>query len=255
MRRLRRARTPGLLRDVVYGEVKQWILTGQFVPGQFLGEEALAQRLGVSRTPVREALGRVARDGLVEIVAHRGAFIRWPSASDVEERFDIRIAIETLALRRAFPKLSEDTLRDLLARVRRQRARIARTSYAEIEQLAIEVHMVVLEAANNRRIIDLTHQLREQVYIASTLYRNPDGTVNLARVRRVVEDHERFLAALLDRDPERAVRELEEHLVRIKDLVIAAVQEARLVRSDPGREARVPRRVAVRKAHVARRDR
>ena len=244
MRRLRRPRTPGLLRDLVYAEVKQWILTGQFVPGQFLGEEALAQRLGVSRTPVREALGRVARDGLVEIVAHRGAFIRWPSAADVEERFDIRIAIETLALRRAFPRLSEGTLRDLLARVRQQRARIARTSYAEIEQLAIEVHMIVLEAAGNRRIIDLTHQLREQVYIASTLYRNPDGTVNLARVRRVVEDHERFLVALLDRDPEGAVRELEAHLVRIKDVVIAAVQEARLVSRDP-----------VREAHAARRDR
>jgi len=224
-RRPARLRGPGLLRDLVYDQAKEWILTGEFVSGEFLGEEALAERLGVSRTPVREALGSLQRDGLVEIVPHRGAFIRWPSPRDVEERFDIRIAIETLALRRAFPKLDEDVLRRLLDRVREQQERIESASYQEIEQLSIEVHMVVLEAAGNRRVIDLTHQLREQVYIASTLYRNPGGSVSVPRVRKVAEDHEAFLLALLDRDLPRAVRELEAHLVRIRDMVIAAVQD------------------------------
>jgi DNA-binding GntR family transcriptional regulator len=227
-RRTPLARGPRLLRDLVYDRVKDWILTGEFVPGEFLGEGALAERLGVSRTPVREALGHLERDGLVEIVAHRGAFIRWPSAKDVEERFDIRIAIETLALRRAYPKLTEDVVRGLLERVRTQRDRIEQASYQEIEQLSIQVHMAVLEAAGNRRIIDLTHQLREQVYIASTLYRNPDGTVSLPRVRRVADDHEAILLALLDRDLTRAERELESHLVRTKDMVIATVQDAQL---------------------------
>jgi DNA-binding GntR family transcriptional regulator len=220
-----RLRGPRLLRDLVYAQVKEWILTGEFGSGEFLGEEALAERLGVSRTPVREALGSLQRDGLVEIVPHRGAFIRWPSPRDVEERFDIRIAIETLALRRGFPKLSQDVLRRLLDRVREQRGRIESASYQEIEELSIEVHMVVLEAAGNRRLIDLTHQLREQVYIASTLYRTPDGSVSVPRVRQVAEDHEAILLALLDRDLERAVRELEAHLVRTKDMVITAVQE------------------------------
>ncbi|MBI1959147.1 MAG: FCD domain-containing protein, partial [Candidatus Rokubacteria bacterium] len=142
----------------------------------------------------------------------------------VEERFDIRIAIETLALRRGFPGLGEDVLKRLLDRVREQQERIERASYQEIERLSIEVHMVVLEAAGNQRIIDLTHQLREQVYIASTLYRDPDGTVSLPRVRQVAADHEAILSALIERDLERAVRELEGHLVRIKDMVIAAVQ-------------------------------
>jgi len=221
-----RPRGRRLLREEVYEQIKAWILTGEFYPGQFLGEESLAERVSVSRTPVRETLGHLERDGLVEIVPHRGAFVRWPSPRDVEERFEIRSAIEVLALRRAYPKLSESTLRDLLERVRRQRARIARASYAEIEQLAVEVHMAVLEAAGNRRIIDLTQQLREQVYIASTLYRNPDGSVSLPRVRQVTKDHEALLTALLDGDLESAVRELEAHLVRTKDLVIAAVQEA-----------------------------
>lgn len=239
-RRPARPRSPRLLRHLVYDQVKEWILTGEFVPGGFLGEEALGERLGVSRTPVREALGSLQRDGLVEIVPHRGAFIRWPSPRDVEERFDIRIAIETLALRRAFPGLGEDVLKRLRDRVREQQERIERASYQEIEQLSIEVHMVVLEAAGNRRIIDLTHQLREQVYIASTLYRDPDGAVSLPRVRQVAADHEAILSALLERDLERAVRELEAHLVRIKDMVIAAVQEgqrrtAQLERLQPAR--------------------
>lgn len=227
-RRTSPVRGPRLLRDLVYDRVKEWIITGEFVPGEFLGEASLADRLGVSRTPVRETLGHLERDGLVQIVPHRGAFIRWPSPKDVEERFDIRIAIETLALRRAFPKLSEEVLRDLLQRVRAQRDRIEQASYQEIEQLSIQVHMAVLEAAGNRRIIDLTHQLREQVYIASTLYRNPDGSVSLPRVRQVAADHEAIITALLDRDLERAASELEAHLVRTKDMVIAAVQDAQL---------------------------
>jgi DNA-binding GntR family transcriptional regulator len=227
-RRTSPVRGPRLLRDLVYDRIKEWIITGAFVPGEFLGEASLADRLGVSRTPVRETLGHLERDGLVQIVPHRGAFIRWPSPNDVEERFDIRIAIETLALRRAFPRLTEEVLRDLLQRVRAQRDRIDQASYQEIEQLSIQVHMAVLEAAGNRRIIDLTHQLREQVYIASTLYRNPDGTVSLPRVHQVADDHEAIITALLDRDLERAASELEAHLVRTKDMVIAAVQDAQL---------------------------
>ena len=221
----RRARGPRLLRDLVYERVKEWIVTGEFYPGQFLGEVALGERLGVSRTPVREALGHLHRDALVEIVPHRGAFVGWPSPRDVEECFDIRIAIETLALRRAFPKLSAESLRGLLERVRRQRETIERASYAEIERLSIEVHMAVLEAAGNRRIIDLTHQLREQVYIASTLYRDADGRVDIPRATRIARDHEAILTALIERDLERALGALEAHLAKTSEMVIAAVQD------------------------------
>ncbi len=224
LRRPARPRAPRLLRDVAYDRIKDWVLTGEFVPGQFLGEQALAERVGVSRTPVREALANLQRDGLVDLVAHRGAFIRWPSPRDVEERFDIRIAIETLALRRAFPKLTEEVVQPLLDRVRRQRES-ATASYRDIEQLSIDVHMAVLETAGNRRIIALTHQLRQQVYIASTLYRNADGTVNAGRVRQVQDDHEAMLEALLARDLDGALRQLEAHLERTKEMVIEVVQE------------------------------
>jgi DNA-binding GntR family transcriptional regulator len=225
LRRPARPRSRRLLRDLAYDRIKAWVLTGEFLPEQFLGEQTLAERLGVSRSPVREALANLQRDGLVDLVAHRGAFIRWPSPGDVEERFDIRIAIETLALRRAFPKLTGEVLQPLLDRVRRQRESVATASYRDIEQLSIDVHMAVLEAAGNQRIIALTHQLREQVYIASTLYRNADGTVNVGRVRQVQDDHEAMLVALLARDLDGALRALETHLVRTKEMVIEAVQE------------------------------
>jgi DNA-binding GntR family transcriptional regulator len=225
LQRPARPRARRLLRDVAYDRIKAWVLTGEFLPEQFLGEQVLAERLGVSRSPVREALANLQRDGLVDLVAHRGAFIRWPSPGDVEERFDIRTAIETLALRRAFPKLTREMLQPLLDRVRQQRESLATASYRDIEQLSIDVHMAVLETAGNRRIIALTHQLREQVYIASTLYRNADGTVNAGRVRQVQDDHEAMLVALLARDLDGALRALETHLVRTKEMVIEAVKE------------------------------
>jgi DNA-binding GntR family transcriptional regulator len=216
---------PSLLRDQVRERVKQSILTGEFSPGQFLGELWLAERLAVSRTPVREALAALQRDGLVDMAPRRGAFVRWPSPKDVEDLFDVRIGIELQALKRAFPKLSRDTLRSLLERVERQEADLERAGYKNIEQLGVEVHLTVLRAAGNRPLTALSHQLREQVYIATTLYRNLDGSVNLPRVQQVAKDHRALLSALIAGDLQGALGELEAHLVRTREMVIAALRE------------------------------
>lgn len=218
-------KSPRLLRENVYDQIKQQILTGALRPGRFLGEEQVARRLAVSRTPIREALARLQRDGLVEIVPHRGAFVRWPSARDVEEVFDIRIGLEVLALRKAFPRLTEGMLRPLLERVDRQAATLATLTHRDVEDLNVDIHMTVLEAAGNQRIIELIRQLREQVYVGSTLYQSTDGTVNPSRVGRIMAEHRELLIALLDRDLDRAVRMLEEHLASAREMVMTALRE------------------------------
>ena len=218
--------TPRLLREDVYHTVKRKIVAGELHPGQFLGEESLAASVGVSRTPVREALALLERDGLVQIVPHRGAFVRWPSARDVEDVFDIRIAVEGMALRKALPRLEEATLRSLLARLERQAGDLATLAAREVEALSVDIHMAVLRAADNERAASLIRQFREQVYKGSTLYQAPDGRLSEPRVRRVIADHRELLLALLQRDPDGAARVLERHLADMRDMVLEAIRES-----------------------------
>jgi DNA-binding GntR family transcriptional regulator len=216
---------PRLLREDVYEAVRGDIVTGELRPGQFLGEEGLASRLGMSRTPVREALVRLQRDGLIEIVPHRGAFVRWPSSKDVEEVFDIRIAVEGAALRKAFPRLDEAVLRALLDRLERQAANLASVAPGEVEALSVEIHMTPLRAAGNARAVGLIRQFREQVYPGSMLYATPDGRLSVARARRVITGHRELLTALAARDQEQALRVLERHLTDMKEMVTEALRE------------------------------
>jgi len=217
---------PRLLREDVYETVKGEIVTGELHPGQFLGEASLATRIGVSRTPVREALALLQRDGLVQLVPHRGAFVRWPSPKDVEDVFDIRIAIEEMALRKAFPRLGEATLRSLLDRLERQAESLPTLSHGEVETLSVDIHMMILRAADNERVASLLRQFREQVYQGSTLYRTADGRLSEPRVRRVIADHRELLVALLRRDLDEAARVLARHLADMKEMVLEAIRES-----------------------------
>lgn len=215
-----------LLREEVYEAVKDEIVSGSLQAGQFLGEEDVAARMRVSRTPVREALARLQRDGLVEIVPHRGAFVRWPSPKDIDDVFDVRIAIEEMALRKAFPRLVEKTLRSLLADCERQVATLPTLSHHAVEDLSVEVHMAILRAAGNERMASLIRQFREQVYRGGALYRTPDGRLSEPRVRRIIADHQELLVALLTRDLDEAARVLERHLAAMKEMLLEALRES-----------------------------
>lgn len=221
----RASHVPRLLRDSAYERLKQWVLTGELHAGQFLSEAQIAKSLAMSRTPVREALAHLQRDGLVDLVPRRGALIRSPSPKDVDDLFDIRIAVELQALRKGFARVPEPALRTLATRLESQERKLDTTPFRDIEQLSVDVHMAVMDAADNRRIIALIHELREQVYIASTLYRDRDGHVHLGRVRQVIADHREFVGALLARDLPAASAALEAHLIRTKEMVIEALRE------------------------------
>ena len=107
-----------MTRSLTSGEraleaLRELILSAQLAPGSRLGEVELAERLGVSRTPVREALTRLAAEGLVEIVANRGARVATWSTEQLREIFELRLRLEPYAVRVAVPNLSDDQLTEL----------------------------------------------------------------------------------------------------------------------------------------------
>src|SRR5262249_41533157 len=148
----------------VYAELRRAILDGRFDPGEPLTELALSRRYRVSRTPVREALAKLERDHLVRVVPKKGAFIRTLSHHEVRELYQVREALELLALR-----LDRAELEGFEARFRGLRGRGATVGHAEVQQLGEEFHRHVAKRADNGKLLELLEQIREQIGSAWTM--------------------------------------------------------------------------------------
>ena len=101
------------LRDVVFNTLRQAIITGEFAPGERLMEISLANRLGVSRTPVREALRQLELEGLVRIIPNRGAFVEGITKEDVKDIYEIRARLEGLCAKWAADRITKDQIAEL----------------------------------------------------------------------------------------------------------------------------------------------
>jgi len=220
------------LGDDIADRLRAAILSGHFGPGERLGEERLAQRMGVSRGPVRDAFAKLERQGLVVIKRNRGAFVARLTPEDLDELYTLRLAIERLALQRACALASEADLAGMQELV----GEIARHTRAGIsEQLAADLdlrfHDLIYQAARHRRLGETWAQIRPQIHIL-LLSRNV-----VARDFRdlVVVAHQELLDALRDRDEVRAVAILEEHLHGSYQRVLASLAaRERDVAGEPG---------------------
>ena len=127
------------LREQVVDHLREEILSNRLVPGEELGEVALARSLGISRGPLREALGQLAAEGLVTIVPRRGAVVRRLTHQELIEAYQLRVALESLAIKLAVPRLSD-----------RDKAALHQMSQ-DIERAA--------EAGDTDRFFEINHRL------------------------------------------------------------------------------------------------
>lgn len=197
------------LAESVSDRLREVILAGHFAPGERLREEALAQSLGVSRGPVREALRLLEREGLVVIRPNRGAFVARLAPEDLDEIYTLRLAIERLAVQLAVVRASEGQL-DAMQQTVAEMARLTIHGITEREaaELDMQFHDLLYEAAGHRRLNDTWTTLRPQIYVL-LLSRNvaqPDFR------EMTLTSHEDLLAALRSQDEARAVASIEEHL-------------------------------------------
>lgn len=195
--------------DMAYGEIRQQIQQGSIVPGQLLAQAALAERLGISRTPVREALHRLEHDGILTSLPQRGWIVRTMDAKEVEELYTIRLRLETLAAKLAASRGSSaeiDLLRTILDR---QAAELASTHEPEkVRVIDREFHHQIWSMADSPRL----KQMLSSLVDAATL--DPLARTIRSRPRRMeesVEHHERIYEAIAAQDPARAEQAMADH--------------------------------------------
>lgn len=198
------------LTEDVIEQLRNAIFRGYFAPGQRLSEEQLARSLKVSRGPIREALVRLEREGLISSQANRRTIVAQLSRRDLEEVYTIRLALERLAVQYAVHYAQPKDLEALEANTQQLEDAVAR-GITEHEAAALDIgfHDLIYRAAGHEHVLHAWLNIRSQVYLflLSRNLANPDF-----RDRVISRGHREILDALKQRDEERAVQFIEEHL-------------------------------------------
>lgn len=204
--------------DLAYVALRDMLARAEYPPGTPLSEEALARRLGVSRTPLRQALGRLRFEHLVDRSPGGRLFVTPVSADNATDVFAVRLALERLALQQAFPHVTEQLttlLRSLLA----QMALLMRTNREAVADYGGEFHAAIYRAGGNEVNLALLAQLQGRI----DRYRFLSTSTGLRRNRNAVREHQAILAALEAGDLPAASAALDTHLRAAQASVLTAL--------------------------------
>jgi GntR family transcriptional regulator, rspAB operon transcriptional repressor len=215
--------------DAVYEVLRQAIVTYALKPGERMNVDELAQKLGVSLTPVRSAIQKLSTEGLVEIRSRSGTFVASLTAQDVDETFRIRCALECLGARDGLTTLAAqlDRIRELLEAMCKP-VRNARGQHAH-ELANSEFHQIIVRSAGNRRLIDMYEALNAHIKIARV---HSSETSWPARVSREQTEHEAIVAAIEKGDADELCDALQAHIYRAKDALVATLRQLEETRAD-----------------------
>lgn len=195
--------------DFAYARIRALVTGGALSPQAPLSERALAERVGLGRTPVREALKRLARDGLVQVVPMRGTFLRVPGADEVREIYEVRLALEGMAAELAAERGASPTLTDCAERLRALAARDAGADLDAVQGLGWGFHDAVVGAARNARLVAVYDTVRLPIMtLRSTRPIEP------ARILQTAGEHVAIYDAIVARDGALARRLIVGHLER-----------------------------------------
>jgi DNA-binding GntR family transcriptional regulator len=210
--------------DAVYQALRQAIVGCQMKPGERLNVHELAEKLGVSLTPVRSAIQQLATEGLVEIRPRSGTFVATLSPRDVEETFKIRCALECLAGEDAVHNITPQQLRRLKELLRAMRKPMRKEEDRNThERDNSELHQTIVQASGNRRLQETYSALNAHIKIVRIHSGDANWPERLAEERA---EHEAIVAALEARDVAALTAALRQHIYRAKDAMIAALDGA-----------------------------
>ncbi len=201
--------------------IREAILDGRLAPGQRLKEEELARELGVSRTPVREALLLLQTDGLVELAPRRGATVRAYAVDDLDEVYQLRAVLEGYAARRAATRISADDLTFLEESCRRFEHLSASDDLPELVKENLSFHNVILGAADSARLVPMVRKVIEIPLVYRSFY------AYSAAQKLISEHYHKQLAHALGlRDAERAELIMKEHVLEARDFLLKQLRLA-----------------------------
>lgn len=217
------------LRDVVFNTLRQAILKGELKPGERLMEIALAERLGVSRTPIREAMRKLELEGLVVMIPRRGAQVANITEKDLNDVLEVRIALENMAIEKACKRMTEEEMGRLWLAAKEFERTMAEGDLVRLAEADVAFHEIIYQASDNRRLNQVLNNLREQIYRYRVEYLKDEDTRNV-----LVKEHEEMTRAIRERDVVRAQEISFEHIENQRKAIIQSIQAENDTREKSG---------------------
>ncbi len=180
------------LRDVVFKTLRRAILTGELKPGERLMEIHLAQKLGVSRTPIREAIHKLEQESLVTMIPRRGAVVAEISEKGLRDVLEVRRALDTFCAEVACDRITDEAKEELKVACKAFEDAVASGDITEIARADVAFHDIIIGATGNERMVMMINNLAEQMYRYRFEY-----IKDTSRHERLMKEHRKLMDAIL----------------------------------------------------------
>ena len=195
------------LGDVVFNTLRQAILRGELKPGERLMEIQLANKLGVSRTPIREAIRKLELEGLVLMIPRKGAEVAEITEKSLRDVLEVRRALEELAVELVCEKITDEQIQDLKDAAEEFKESLKDGDITRIAEADVKFHDVIYMATDNQKLIQLLNNLREQMYRYRVEYLKRSDFH-----QQLIDEHEEIIETIESGQKDRAVQVVCQHV-------------------------------------------
>lgn len=208
------------LRDVVFNTLREAILKGELKPGERLMELQLASKLGVSRTPIREAIRMLELEGLAVTMPRKGAEVAKMTEKDMEDVLQIRKALDELAVGLACDNMTELELASLHTAMKSFEDSTKIHDVKKIALADVQFHDVIYQASENKKLVTMLSNLREQMYRYRVEYLKNESVYPV-----LIQEHKEIFNALQQKNRDEVVRVMSSHVVNQEMMVKNIIRE------------------------------
>jgi Transcriptional regulators len=208
------------LVEVIFRQMEGMILSGSIQPGERINESKISTLLGVSRAPIREALRLLASNGILEIRANRGMFVRDIKVREVDELYDIRAALDALAGDRAAALISKEQLQGLEKWMQEMAVHVEANDVEAYYRANINFHTAIVEISGNENLLSMYEGICKRMSLFRKVSLSLPGQLSVS-----LQKHQKILSAITSKDPAKAGNVLRNHTLEAKKTLLRAIMD------------------------------
>lgn len=208
------------LRELVFTTLRQAILKGEIQPGERLMEIQLAEKMGVSRTPIREAIRKLANEGLVTMIPRKGAVVAGISEKMLMDVLQVRMTLEKMAYECAFRCINDEQIEELKEAEKEFEEAVKSNDLVKIAEVDEKFHFIIYNAAQNDKLKEILANLRENMYRYRMEYAK-----NKESRDQLIKEHNRMIETLIKRDSIEGLKIVEEHIRNQEKVILEKIEE------------------------------
>jgi GntR family transcriptional regulator, rspAB operon transcriptional repressor len=214
---------PSSIKEIAYENIKRQIILGNIKPGRWLREQELADAMEISRAPIREAFNQLERDGFIKILPRKGARVISISEKEVEDIFEIRETLESLAIQKSLKNISLERLNHIAIKFEKFKSRPAEKSI-RLEYLSLdkEFHDLLIQHCNNNMLMNLLASIQEKVHWLRGF------SLDNHSFAQSIEEHIAIISAIQRKNEKLVLSNLIRHLERAKESTISEIRAGKI---------------------------